>query len=324
MSVVPGDFDSDGQVDYAFALVGALGLFFREASGTYTDRAHELGFSGPPYFSETDVAWGAVARDLDRDGREDLLAAFGELPYATPPRPNVMLLQRDGGRLFPVGGGSGFDAPGAWSALAVADLDGDGDDDVVLGRQTLFLQACHRVGPGALWLENRIPTSDRHHLRVRLVGTVSARDARGARLRLASAGRTQVREYSSGGSTMASSELLADFGLGEATVVDHLEVRWPDGFLQRVAVTAVDRTLTVEEPRWFTLSTLSPSPGEAVRVVVSGVEGARLELAGALRFQEPPARVGDALRATVLTSGAGSVVVTAPRGVYARRAVTPR
>ncbi|MBI5515748.1 MAG: CRTAC1 family protein [Deltaproteobacteria bacterium] len=324
MSVVPGDFDSDGQVDYAFALVGALGLFFREPSGTFLDRSQALGFSGPPYFSETDVAWGAVARDLDRDGREDLLAAFGELPYATPPRSNVMLLQRDGGRLFPVGGGSGFDAPGAWSALAVADLDGDGDDDVVLGRQTLFLQACHRVGPGALWLENRIPTSDRHRLRVRLLGTVSARDARGARLRLVAAGRAQVREYTSGGSTMASSELIADFGLGDATAVDALEVRWPDGFRQAVTVDAVDRTLTVEEPRWFTLSTLTPARGEAVRVLVSGLDEARLELVGALRFQDAPSRVGGDLRATVLATGAGSVVVTAPRGVYARRAVTPR
>jgi hypothetical protein len=324
MSVVPGDFDTDGRVDYAFALVGALGFFFRQSSEGFLDRSHALGFSGPPYFAETDVAWGAVARDLDRDGREDLLAAYGELPYATPPRPNVVLFQREGGALFPVGGGSGFDAPGAWSALAASDLDGDGDDDFILGRQTLFLQACHRVGPGALWLENRIPTSDRHYLRVRLVGTVSPRDARGAIVRLTARGRTQIREYTTGGSTMASSELIADFGLGEAVAVSSLEVRWPDGYRQAVPVTAVDQTLTVEEPRWLTLSSQRPQRGEVLRVQVSGVDGAELDPSGGLRLLGPPAREGASLRASLRVEGAGALVLRAPDGVYVRRNFAPR
>ncbi|MBI4603408.1 MAG: ASPIC/UnbV domain-containing protein [Planctomycetes bacterium] len=57
-------------------------------------------------------------------------------------------------------------------------------------------------------------------------------------------GRTQIRDALL--STTSAFPLTACFGLGEAALVDVLEVRWPTGRVERVAVTEVDRVILVE------------------------------------------------------------------------------
>ncbi|MEE8155429.1 MAG: ASPIC/UnbV domain-containing protein, partial [Phycisphaerales bacterium] len=117
---------------------------------------------------------------------------------------------------------------------AYADIDGDGDQDVLLTQTDgapLLLRNDQRLG--------------RHWLRVKLIGRQSNRDAIGARLELTAGGLTQRRQVMPTCSYLSQVELPITFGLGDSTRVDSLRVIWPDGSLQTIAVDDVDRTITV-------------------------------------------------------------------------------
>ena len=69
----------------------------------------------------------------------------------------------------------------------------------------------------------------------------------GATVRLTAGGVTQTRLGRTGSSYLSQSERALTFGLGASTKVDLLEVRWPGGRDQVVAVEGVDRTIEVRE-----------------------------------------------------------------------------
>ena len=88
-----------------------------------------------------------------------------------------------------------------------------------------------------------------HWLMVHLTGTVSNRDAVGARVVLTTAGTSQLRERTGGGSYLSSSDPRLHFGLGDAVKVDRLEILWPSGRRQVLTELSVDQVLQVTEPR---------------------------------------------------------------------------
>jgi len=118
---------------------------------------------------------------------------------------------------------------------AYADLDGDGDLDVV------FTQI---AGP-PLVLRNDQATHH-HWLRVRLQQDGKNRDALGAWAELRAGGATQRRQVMPTRSYLSQVEPTLTFGLGGATRVDALELTWPDGAKQSVSVPGVDQMLTVK------------------------------------------------------------------------------
>jgi len=87
----------------------------------------------------------------------------------------------------------------------------------------------------------------RHSIRVRLVGTTSNRMAIGARATIQAGGRTQIDEVFSGGSYLSQNEQTMHFGLGAATLVDRIEVRWPAGKKQEWKRVPADQTVTLTE-----------------------------------------------------------------------------
>ena len=101
---------------------------------------------------------------------------------------------------------------------AYADLDGDGKLDVILTAN----------GGAARVLRNEGGTGH-HWLRLKLVGDGkrSNTSAIGARVTLEAGGAVQQREVCSSRGYMSQSELVLTFGLGEATRVDRVTVRWP-------------------------------------------------------------------------------------------------
>jgi hypothetical protein len=117
----------------------------------------------------------------------------------------------------------------------VADYDGDGDLDIYAPASSIF------GGEGGL-LRNELG-DDLHWLKVTLEGTESARDAHGARVSIEIDGSSQLRVLQ--GSTVDPS--VAHFGLGESTVVDRLEVRWPSGIVQEFHGVDGDRTFHIVE-----------------------------------------------------------------------------
>jgi hypothetical protein len=122
-------------------------------------------------------------------------------------------------------------------AVALADLGNRGVLDVLVANQRgpLLVYRNH-VQPG------------RHWLQVELDGTASNRSAFGARVELHWNGRVQVQELAAASGFAAQNQRRLHFGLGTATAVDRLIIRWPSGQTQTIEQPAVDTLHRMKEP----------------------------------------------------------------------------
>lgn len=273
MGVAVGDFNDDGRLDYVMTRTEGPALFASGAGVMPGEAGGATGLELPDGMRRAATSWSALARDIDRDGRDDVLVTYGEIPGR--PRSdevgNAVYLGREGGRFTAMPGETGFALrASSWSSMVTADFDGDGDDDVVVGAQTLYRHPCGAEPEGAALLRNDVDVAGRRWARVRLVGTVSSRDAVGARVEAPAGERVIVRQASRAGATMGSSGAVVDLGLGDVARLPWLRVRWPSGAVTTLRDVAVDRSITVEEPRWLTVS--REGEGRGVARVVSARE----------------------------------------------------
>ena len=244
MGVEFADYDNDGRPDL---LINALAL---QRYGLYRNTANGFEYVSP----QTGVAaitrnhsgWGMRLADFDNDGRVDIAVAQGHVmdnieltQPAVKYKEPMMLLRNDGARFVEVtrGGGSAMNTPRAARGAAFGDLDNDGVLDMVVSAQL-----DHAV------VFRGHATGSNHWLMLKLIGSVSNRDGIGARVRVVTGGRQQVRTVSTAGSYLSSNDVRAHFGLGAAVVADVVEVEWPSGKRQRVTGVTTDQVLTLREP----------------------------------------------------------------------------
>ena len=147
-------------------------------------------------------------------------------------------------RFADISGLTGLDFPDDGRAIAVHDWDHDGDLDV---------WTTNRNAPRLRLLRND-SRSGHHFLAIRLIGngTTSNRDAIGARIEVVvsatDAGQRShrlVRTLRAGDAFLAQSSKWLHYGLGRATTVESLEVRWPDGSRESVGPLRADRRYEV-------------------------------------------------------------------------------
>ena len=120
---------------------------------------------------------------------------------------------------------------------AFADIDGDGDQDVVMTQI---------AGPPLLLRNDQ--RLNHHWLRIKLVGTKSNRDAIGAWVKMRVGNQTLTRQIMAARSYLSQSELPVTFGLGSASRVDEVTIAWPGGALQRVEGLRLDALNIVKQP----------------------------------------------------------------------------
>ena len=200
----------------------------------FTDEALTEGIGAP---SRLPLKFGVAFIDYDLDGRLDVLTANGHLEEEISQIQKSQRYRQAAQLFWNCGpGSSGCFAPvdethaGAdlfkpivGRGLAYADIDGDGDQDVVMTQTG---------GPPMLLRNDQ--QLDHRWVRLKLVGTKTNRDAVGAWVRVRVDGRDHWRQVMPTRSYLSQSELPVTVGLGKANQPELVEVRWPDGAIQKV------------------------------------------------------------------------------------------
>jgi hypothetical protein len=132
-------------------------------------------------------------------------------------------------------------------AVAFADLFNRGVLDVLVANQRgPLLIYRNTVQPGRHWIELALEGTTHSQGS----GHAGNRSAVGARVEVQWDGRTQVQEVSGGNGFSSQSDRRLHYGLGAATKIDRIVIRWPSaqGKTQTIENPAIDRILVVKEP----------------------------------------------------------------------------
>lgn len=192
------------------------------------------------------VKWGTAFADLDNDGWLDLITVTGHV------YPQMDMLPSDPGYRQPAilslnqknktfcdasdQAGPALKEKRVSRGLAVADFFNDGNMDVVVNNLD-----------GSPTLLRNHGISGRHWVSFELAGTKSNRLALNARVKIVAGGVTQTDEIRSGGSYLSQSDLRLHFGLGSASKIDSVEIRWPSGAIENIHNLAADQFYSVLE-----------------------------------------------------------------------------
>ena len=251
MGIDWGDFRNDGSLSLAIA------NFSNEAIALYvTDDPKDLSFSdmassfGLGAATQPPLKFGLFFLDYDLDGRLDLLSANGHLENEIA---KVQASQKyeQSAQLFWNTGRPGremfvaVDAQDAGPDLftpivgrgsAYADIDGDGDLDVILTTNG---------GPARLFRNDG--GNANHWVRFDLRGETSNRSAIGARVVVKSGEMTQRRQLFPARGYLSSSEKILTFGLADAEQADSVEITWPSGKVTKLGPLKSGKTYVVDE-----------------------------------------------------------------------------
>ncbi|MDA1052936.1 MAG: ASPIC/UnbV domain-containing protein [Planctomycetota bacterium] len=152
---------------------------------------------------------------------------------------NRLFMNVDGQRFLDASFASQANIDSDSRSVIAGDLNADGDVDLLIGS----------VGGGPLRMFlNRIP-NENHKVRIELQGTVSNRTAIGARVVLHCGARAITRDLFPANGFMGQSPAELLVGVGQATIIDRLTIRWPNGEVQELEDLAVDQNIQIVEGR---------------------------------------------------------------------------
>ncbi len=224
MGVDVGDYDRDGDMDlFVTNFQGEFNTLYRNAKNQFfTDVSALAGLARP---SARVLGFGTAFVDLDNDGFVDLVVANGHIhdnaaeltEGASYRQRNQLFWNRGDGHFEEIReAGPGFELVKVSRGLAVGDLEGDGDLDL------LFTNSGDRPD----LLRNESPSGNA--LRLLLIGRRANRDAVGAKLflDLGEDERTTI-ELLAGSSYASQNERVVHIGLGQRTKIQGLRIDWP-------------------------------------------------------------------------------------------------
>jgi hypothetical protein len=245
MGIDAGDYDADGLLDVVITnLDFEMHSVYRGLGrGLFGDATTETGVGFPtlPF-----VGFGVSFLDFDNDGLLDIAIATGHIldnapkfrPGSTYAQRHLLFRNTTQRRFVEVGrqSGPGFNTLKVSRGLATADIDNDGDLDLLVttnGQDAELLRNDGGNRGHALMVDLRCATPNTRAI--------------GARVRATTGARTQTRDVRAGSSYLSQNDLRAHFGLGTVTTVDRLEVRWPSGRIDTFPSVAADQIVTIEE-----------------------------------------------------------------------------
>jgi len=249
MGTDAADYDEDGFQDlFVTNLSNEPNELYRNlgGKGPFAIVSYPSGLAEPSLLM---TGWGTAFLDFDNDADLDVVVTNGHpmddiatvsdiMSYAQ----RASFYVNDGAGRYRERGaeiGDYFKRADVGRGLAVADYDNDGDLDLALNPNNR---------PGIL-LRNDGGSAAGHWLSVRLTGVKANRDGLGALVTVTAGGKRQVKEVRSASSYMSQNDLRLHFGLGAATRVDQIEVRWPGKppRVEKVGPLPADQFVTLKE-----------------------------------------------------------------------------
>jgi hypothetical protein len=244
MGVAVGDYDGNGFFDiFVTNFAGDTNTLYRNLGRTlFTD---VTSLSGLGEISLQYLGWGTGLEDFNNDGLPDIFVANGHVyPQVDAFETGQHYAQRK--ELYRNTGDGKFQEiardsadlliPKSSRGAAFGDFDNDGNIDVLVinlnDRPSLY----HNQGG-----------TPNHWITMRLKGTRSNRDAIGARVEIEAGGKTQVAEVRSGGSYLSNNDMRIHFGLGSASRVERIRIRWPNGNTEELPGLDADQFVTITE-----------------------------------------------------------------------------
>jgi len=248
MGLAVGDYDNDGRIDFHITNFSddSNVLYHNDGDGNFTDVTFQTGLGEVtiPF-----LGWGTSFLDFDNDGWLDIFVSNGHVyptvdsyQWGTSFAQQPLLFRGLNGKFQRIGAPEGNALAHAWPGrgLAVGDLDGDGRQDLVI----------NNLDTKPTVLRNVVAQTGRHWLDVRLVGDVGKRTPRDAigSVAFLTAGKIRQRgDVISGAGYCSQNDMVLHFGLGSATKVDNLEIKWASGTHETVPVSKIDKTITIKE-----------------------------------------------------------------------------
>jgi len=255
MGIDSADYDRDGWPDIAKANFSddTNNLFHNDRNGEFTDLAGPAGF-GP--ISIPFLGFGLKFFDADNDGWPDVFIANGHVnPQVDQHTFGVTYAQRPflfhnlgNGKFDEIGqhAGTPFTGRHVGRGAATADFLNQGKLDLLVS-----------VLDGSPVLLRNQGAHSAHWLRIKTVGSRSNRDGFGARVEVKSGNLTQSAEVRANSSFESASDSRLHFGLGAATHVDSITIRWPSGATDRLGRQDCDHEIAVEEGKGVVPQTAS-------------------------------------------------------------------
>jgi enediyne biosynthesis protein E4 len=244
MGSTVADYDGDGRLDIFKTNFSddTSTLYRNNGNGTFDDVTFAAGLGLYTRY----LGWGTMFLDFDNDGWPDLLLVNGHV-YPEVDRQNLgssyeeprILYHNNGNRTFTdisAQAGSGITTVHAGRGLAVGDLWNDGRISAVITNMN--------ASPSLL--VNQLRTTN-HWIGLRTMGTKSNRDGIGARVTVKVGPRVFVDEVRSGSSYDSNNDMRIHFGLGAATKIEWVQIRWPSGLTEQFENLPVDSIRTLKE-----------------------------------------------------------------------------
>jgi enediyne biosynthesis protein E4 len=263
MGSTTADFNGDGRLDIFKTNFSddTATLYRNNGDGTFDDVTFAAGLGLHTQY----LGWGTMFFDFDNDGWPDLILVNGHVYPEVDTQhlgsnfqePRILYHNKGNGTFADISAtaGPGITNSSSSRGLAVGDLWNDGRLSAVVSNMN---------APPSL-LVNQVRTPN-HWVAFQLTGAFpppsnatssitqpqpqtpqSTRDAIGARIKVKVGGRVLVDEVRSGSSFISNNDMRVHFGLGAATKIDSVEVRWPSGLVENFSQISIDRFNKLKE-----------------------------------------------------------------------------